>query len=65
MKCTQRAIDETSKSFLDGMMRACDEGDCVRGAMANGLRIGTICSIDDGVNDGAKKIPTSPSGPVG
>jgi hypothetical protein len=43
------------KSFLDGMMRACDEGVLLRGAVANGLRIGMICSSMTGVYDWCKE----------
>lgn len=32
------------KNFLDGLMRATDEGVLMRGAVANGFRIGAICA---------------------
>jgi hypothetical protein len=43
------------KNFLDFMMRACDEGVLLRGAIANGLRVGMICSSMTGVYDWCKE----------
>jgi len=43
------------KSFANGMMKAVDEGVLLRGAVANGLRIGAICSSMTGVFDWCKE----------
>ena len=43
------------KSFLDGMLKACDEGVILRGALANGMRIGALCSSMTGVYDWCKE----------
>lgn len=43
------------KNFLDGLMRATEEGVLLRGAVANGLRIGLLCSTMTGVFDWCKE----------
>ena len=43
------------KSFVDGMIKATDEGVLMRGALANGLKIGAICSSMTGVYDWCKE----------
>lgn len=43
------------KSFVDGLMKATDEGVLMRGALANGLRIGAICSSMTGIYDWCKE----------
>lgn len=43
------------KSFVDGLIKATDEGVLMRGALANGLRIGAICSSMTGIYDWCKE----------
>ena len=43
------------KSFIDGLMKASEEGVLLRGALANGLRIGALCASMTGVYDWCKE----------
>jgi len=43
------------KSFVDGLMKASEEGVLLRGAVANGLRIGALCASMTGVYDWCKE----------
>jgi len=43
------------KSFVDGIIKATDEGVLMRGAVANGLKIGMICSSMTGIYDWCKE----------
>jgi hypothetical protein len=43
------------KSFLDGLCKAADEGVLMRGALANGLKLGALMGSMTGINDWCKE----------
>jgi hypothetical protein len=43
------------KSLVDGLLKATDEGVLLRGSIANGLRLGMLCSSMTGVYDWCKE----------